>query len=151
MRAAGSPKSYSGMVFCCLLCSDQRTMNETSHDPAQVRPHIESETKGWAGQPKYERNKTRVCRARTSESTKSTSVRLRGLRASDLMAAEGRGFMEAAYEIHLGEWQEAPPRDFLRVVLRANRRNLSARAHHASLLLHLRVLPRSLQARHLGT
>src|SRR5262249_11953182 len=58
---------------------------------------------------------------------------------------------EATYEIHLGEREESPSREFLLVVLSADRRKLSARAHHASLLLQLRLLPRSLQARLLGT
>jgi len=59
--------------------------------------------------------------------------------------------MEATYDIRLGERQEAPSRDLVRVVLRANRRKLSAGTHHASLLLQLRVLPRSLQARRVST
>jgi hypothetical protein len=51
----------------------------------------------------------------------------------------------AAYEIRIGEREESPRTEFLRVVLRANRRRLCARTHHASLLLQLRVPPRSLQ------
>src|SRR5262252_1944626 len=44
----------------------------------------------------------------------------------------GKGLLrvEAAYEIRLGEWQEAPSRDLVRVVLRADRRKLSAGTHH---------------------
>jgi hypothetical protein len=59
--------------------------------------------------------------------------------------------VEATYEIRLGEWQEAPSRGLVRVVLRADRRKLSAGAYHASLLLQSRVLPRSLQARRVST
>src|SRR5262249_16135273 len=50
-----------------------------------------------------------------------------------------------AYEIRIGEREESPHTEFLRVVLRANRRRLCARTHHASLLQQLRVPPRSLQ------
>src|SRR5262245_63303878 len=57
---------------------------------------------------------------------------------------------EAAYEIRVGERQDAPSGEFLCVVLRGNRRKLSARACHTSLLLQLPVLPRSLQARHVS-
>jgi hypothetical protein len=56
-----------------------------------------------------------------------------------------------AYEIRLGDREESPSRELLRVVLRANRRRLSARAHDPSLLLQLQVLPRSLQARLIRT
>ena len=64
---------------------------------------------------------------------------------------EGLLRVEAAYEIRLGERQEPPSRDLVRVVLRANRRKLSAGTHHASLLLQSRVLPRSRQARRVST
>src|SRR5262249_46009475 len=43
------------------------------------------------------------------------------------------------------------PESFLRVVLRANRRKLPARAYHASFLLRSQVLSRSLQARGFST
>src|SRR5262249_33485013 len=42
---------------------------------------------------------------------------------------------EVAYEIHLGEREKSPSREFVLVVLRADRRKLPARAHHASLIL----------------
>jgi hypothetical protein len=58
---------------------------------------------------------------------------------------------EAAYEIRFGERQDSPSGVFLRIVLRANRRKLSARAYHASLLLRSHVLRRSLRARGLNT
>src|SRR5262249_46975362 len=51
----------------------------------------------------------------------------------------------AAYEIRIGEREESPHTEFLRIVLRADWRRLRARTHHASLLLQLRVPPRSLQ------
>jgi hypothetical protein len=68
-----------------------------------------------------------------------------------MFCGQGLLLVEAAYEIRIGERQEAPSRDLLRVVLRADRRKLSAGADLASLLLQLRVLPRSLQARHDST
>ena len=58
---------------------------------------------------------------------------------------------EAAYEIRFSERQDSPSRVFLRIVLRANRRKLPARAYHASLLLRSHLLRRSLRARGLNT
>src|SRR6266540_460117 len=58
---------------------------------------------------------------------------------------------QAHYEIRLGEQEESTSKEFLHAVLRTNRRRLSARAHHPSLLLQLQVLPRSLQARLIRT
>jgi hypothetical protein len=71
--------------------------------------------------------------------------------------ANARGFVEPLTQLRQvsldGDFNDvgSPSREFLRVVLRANRRKLSARAHHASHLLQLRVPPRSLQARLLST
>jgi hypothetical protein len=58
---------------------------------------------------------------------------------------------EAAHEIRFGERQDSPSGVFLRIVLRANRRKLPARACHASLLLRSQVLRRSLRGRGLST
>src|SRR4051794_30568850 len=55
------------------------------------------------------------------------------------------------YEVHFGERQDSPSRVFLRIVLRANRRKLPARAYHASLLLRSQLLRRSLRGRGLST
>jgi hypothetical protein len=57
---------------------------------------------------------------------------------------------EAAHEIRFGERQDSPSGVFLRIVLRANRRKLPARACHASLLLRSQVLRRSLRGRGLS-
>src|SRR5438270_11857727 len=53
---------------------------------------------------------------------------------------------EAAYAIRVGERPDSAPGVFLRILLRAHRRKLSARAYHPSLLLRLRLLCRSLEA-----
>jgi hypothetical protein len=49
------------------------------------------------------------------------------------------------YAIRVGERPHSAPGVFLRILLRAHRRKLIARANHPSLLLRLRLLCRSLQ------
>ena len=127
------------------------------HDFARREPRIElpitSQRKYAAGNAGMASNKPEYARP------KPHSVSCIYLCTIETLAGEwpnrrrGEGLVrvEAAYEIRLGERQEAPSRDLVRVVLRADRRKLSAATHHASLLLQSRVLPRSLQARRVST
>src|SRR6266487_5696451 len=62
-------------------------------------------------------------------------------RSSPCTVPGGEGLIDGGYSFKV----------LLCIVLRANRRKLPARAYHASLLLRLQVLRRSLQARGLGT
>src|SRR5262249_37181199 len=122
--------------------------------PASSERRVGSQTKVSVGHPRYGEQPNASMRG---QNHRMSCINLRTI---EMLAPEcpnrGRGEgdsspREPGNEIRVGERQDAPSREFLRAVLRGNRRKLSARACHAALLLQLPVLSRSVQARHVGT